>query len=69
MSNSKEWLQFINDWKIKTNKRENIEFYDHKFLFDILKDESKIIVVKKCVQAGVSFTFELKAIKRELKML
>lgn len=67
MSNSKEWLQFINDWKIKTNKRENIEFYDHKFLFDILKDESKIIVVKKCVQAGVSFTFELKAIKKGIE--
>jgi len=57
-----EILKYIKDNKITTNKRETIEFRDHKFLLDILRDESKIIVVQKCVQAGVSFTFEIKTL-------
>ena len=57
-----EILRYIKDNKLSTNKRETIEFRDHKFLLDILRDESKIIVVQKCVQAGVSFTFEIKTL-------
>lgn len=64
---SNEILKFINDNKLKTNKRDTIEFRDHKFLLDILRDESKIIVVQKCVQAGVSFTFEIKTLFQGIK--
>lgn len=60
-------LRFINDHKIKTNKNDSIEFREHKFLLDILRDESKVIVVQKCVQAGVSFTFELKTLYAGIK--
>jgi|GEM_PF-2184392 len=55
-----EILQFIKENKLKTNKSDKIEFYEHRFLLDILRDNNKNIVVQKCVQAGVTFTVVLK---------
>ena len=47
--------QFVNE------KGESLEFRDHLFLYDILADISKTIVIKKCSQVGVSVTMTLKA--------
>src|SRR3990167_6490075 len=47
--------QFVNE------RGEVLEFRNHLFLYDILADISRIQVIKKCAQVGVSVTMTLKA--------
>jgi len=39
---------------IKNEKGEDIEFYDHRFLYDIYRDQSDNLVVVKAAQVGLS---------------
>jgi len=46
--------------KLKNEKGEQLEFKDHLFLFDYLRDNSKNICAKKCAQIGGSVSENLK---------
>lgn len=48
--------------KIKSEKQEELKFYDRLFLLDILTDWSQEICWKKCSQVGGSVIFNLKAL-------
>lgn len=48
--------------KIKSEKQEELRFYDRLFLLDILTDWSPKICWKKCSQVGGSVIFNLKAL-------
>jgi len=62
MSNNNDILKFIDKFELSTNKGANIEFDDHRFLLDILRDDSKVIVIQKATQVGVSFTVTIKSL-------
>ena len=51
---------FIIQNGIKNEKDEPLEFKDHLFLFDILRDYSPVQIVKKCAQVGLSVSMNLK---------
>lgn len=46
--------------QVKTNKGLPIEFRDHGFLLDYVKDTHSRIVVRKCTQVGASFSTNIK---------
>jgi len=45
---------------LKTNKNQEIEFNDHAFLLDFLRNPANRIVVRKSTQVGISFSIILK---------
>lgn len=60
MVSNKGILQWIKKNQIKTNKGLPIEFKDHGFLLDYVKDPHNRIVVRKCTQVGASFSTNVK---------
>jgi hypothetical protein len=54
-----EWMKQVD---LRTNKGLPVEFKDHGFLLDYLKDDHNRIVVRKCTQVGASFTTLAKAL-------
>lgn len=70
--NTKEAIKRINAekhslpvWILKNNivneKGKEFEFLKHKFLFDIVSDTSKVVVLKKAAQMGASVSYNLLA--------
>lgn len=62
MATNKGIIQWIQKNQVKTNKGLPIEFRDHGFLLDYIKDEHNRIVVRKCTQVGASFSTNVKMI-------
>ena len=60
MVSNKGILQWIKKNQVRTNKGLPIEFRDHGFLLDYVKDEHNRIVVRKCTQVGASFSTNVK---------
>lgn len=60
MVSNKEILQWIKTNQVRTNKGLPIEFKDHGFLLDYVKDTHNRIVVRKCTQVGASFSTNVK---------
>jgi len=60
MVSNKGILEWIQKNKIRTNKGLPIEFRDHGFLLDYVKDTHNRIVVRKCTQVGASFSTNVK---------
>lgn len=55
-------LNWIFSKGLVSEKSEELDFYDHPFLLDILTDWNPRIVVKACSQVGKSVTFTLKTL-------
>lgn len=62
MASNKGILDWIKKNQVKTNKGLPIEFRDHGFLLDYVKDTHNRIVVRKCTQVGASFSTNVKMI-------
>jgi len=45
---------WLSEYKIKNEKGELIDFYDHPYLFDIYRDRAQNLVVMKAAQVGLS---------------
>lgn len=60
MVTNKGILNWIQKNKVRTNKGLPVEFRDHGFLLDYVKDAHNRIVVRKCTQVGASFSTNLK---------
>ncbi len=60
MNQNLEILKWIKDNKIRTNKNQDIEFSNHRFLLDMLLDWPSRLIVRKPSQVGVSLTILLK---------
>lgn len=56
----KDILRWIRAKGILNNKGSAIEFMDHGFMIDYLKDDANRIVVRKCTQVGATFSTVLK---------
>ena len=50
----------MRDNEVRTNKGLPIEFRDHGFLLDFVRDTAKKIVVRKCTQVGASYSVVIK---------
>jgi len=55
-------LKWIQKNQVRTNKGLPIEFRDHGFLLDYVKDPHNRIVVRKCTQVGASFSTNVKMV-------
>ncbi len=53
-------LKWMHQNQVRTNKGLPIEFRDHGFLLDYVKDTHNRIVVRKCTQVGASFSTNIK---------
>lgn len=53
-------LSWIKNNKLKTSKNSEIEFTDHAFLLDYIRDPAKRIVLRKCTQIGATFSTLIK---------
>ena len=62
MSQNLEILKWIKECKIKTNKNQEIEFGDHRFLLDMLLDWPRRLIARKPSQVGVSLTILMKVL-------
>ena len=62
MASNANILQWIQENKVRTNKGLPVEFRDHGFLMEFVKDTAPQIVVRKCTQVGASYSVVIKVL-------